>query len=100
MSSKRIAHELGFLQGSREAFLAIDVFAGFDRIEDHPAVPMIGRGDDHRVHIWIGQQFPIIHVGLDLGVAAAFDTYTGSESSLAAGTVLANFDVRTQKSAQ
>jgi hypothetical protein len=38
-------------------------------------MPVIGCGDDHRVHILVGQQAAVIHVRFDVRVPAALDAF-------------------------
>ena len=38
-------------------------------------MPMVRRGDDDRIHVWISQELAVIHVGLHLRVQTALDTF-------------------------
>ncbi len=72
---QRVAHQLGLGQRPRESLLAVDVFARFHGVEHHLAMPMIRRGDDHRIDVRVGQQFAVIDVGFHLRVEAALDAF-------------------------
>ena len=70
---ERVAHELRLRQRAGETLLAVDVLARFHRVEHHLAVPVVRRGDDHGLHLRIGEQVAVIHVGFRLRIEAALD---------------------------
>ncbi len=73
----RVVHGVRFFFRSRHALLAVHVDAfgrGGDR---HPRVPVVGRRDDHRVHVATLQQVAVVAVSLG-GLPGA----TGSRPSL------------------
>ena len=49
------------LQGQR--LLDVDVFAGVGRIDGDQRVPVIGRGDQHRVEVLLLEQLAVVAVG-------------------------------------
>ena len=54
-----IVHPMRVFLVARHRLLDVDVLAGGGRIDAHPGVPVIRRGDDHRVHVVALQ-----HVGI------------------------------------
>ena len=70
---QRVPHQLGLCQRARQSLLAVDILACFHGVEHHLAMPMVGRSDDDRIHVGVGQQFPVIHVGLHVWIHAALD---------------------------
>ena len=51
----------------RHRLLAVNVFAGFHRVDHHAGVPMIGSGHDHRVDRFVVEQLAIVVEGLGAG---------------------------------
>ena len=56
-----------FFDGARQRLFDIDVLAGVERVDGHLRVPVVGRGDQHHVHLLHFQQramvFEILGVG-------------------------------------
>src|SRR5205814_7887910 len=72
-----VADADGLLHGVGHRLFAIDVLAGFHGMNGNFAMPMVGRGDEHSVHIFAIEQAPIIHVPL-----AFADVFCASDASL------------------
>jgi hypothetical protein len=70
---QRVAHHLGLGQSPRKSLFAVDVFACFQGVEHHLAMPMVGRGDDHRINVSVSQEFTVIHVRFHFRIQAALD---------------------------
>ena len=68
--ASRIDHRPTFLDSEREGFFAVDVLAGFGGFDGLHGVPMVGRGNDDRIDVLKGQQFPKIGVQRDVGILA------------------------------
>ncbi len=64
-----VDHERSFAKRSRFRLLAIHVFAVPAGFDDHDRVPVIRRGDVHRVDVVAGEQFAKVVVGRAVGVA-------------------------------
>ena len=57
----------GLVDGVAHRFFEIDVVALIERIERDRAMPMVGRGDDHRVYIRPREHFAVVE-GRELGL--------------------------------
>ena len=60
----RFAHRLNqlpdFVQRVAHRFLEVHVLAGIHGFEGHLGVPVVRSGDNHRVHVLAGDDFPVI----------------------------------------
>ena len=61
---RRLHHLSALLDGVRQGFFAVDVFAGLDRRHEHLVVQMFGRGNEDGVDGRVLKQFAVIGVGL------------------------------------
>jgi hypothetical protein len=59
-----------FRRGVGERLLTVDILAGFEGIEDHRLVPMVGSGDGDAIYGGIGEQVVIIRVNFSSAVGA------------------------------
>ena len=59
----RVAHGAAFRDRERERFLTVDVFAYLAGLDDGKGVPVIGRGDLHRIYVGASQQIAEVLVG-------------------------------------
>ncbi len=58
------------MDGFAQRLLSVDVFARFRGGDGGQSVPMVGRGDHHRVDVGTGHEFPEILIRLTLVRAA------------------------------
>ena len=97
VAASGLDHQRTFAQGSRLGLLAVHVLAAAAGLDHHDRVPMIGRGDMHRVDVRAGQQLAEVVVGLAVGVLVVFvhlalGLVAGALAHIADGHVL---DIRT-----
>src|SRR5215475_5818135 len=64
----RLDHPAAFGDHERKRLLDVDILARLTGVNHLQRVPVVGRGDDHRVHVFHIQQLPIV---LELSRAAA-----------------------------
>ncbi len=58
--------QLPFVDRQRERLFAVDVLAGLHRLDRDLRVPVIGRGDHHRVDVFAIEDLAIVFVGVRL----------------------------------
>ena len=58
-------HLQSFVDGMRHRLLAVDVLTLIHSVQRDARVPMIGRGDNHRVDVVEGQHFAIVEITFD-----------------------------------
>jgi hypothetical protein len=58
----------GTFDGIGERLLHVHVLAGRDRLDQHLAMPVIGRRDVHRVHVLAVEDAPVVFIALELHV--------------------------------
>ena len=63
-SMDNLDHLDAFFGRAAQGLFDIDVLAGSDRIEQHPVMPVLGRGDDHGVDVLVVEQLSIVTIGL------------------------------------
>ncbi len=56
--------QLSFVDGQRERFFAVDVFSRVHRFDRDLRVPVVGRGDHHRVDVLSIEDLSIVLVGI------------------------------------
>ena len=64
-------HRLALANGQRKRLLAVHVFAGLGRHDDHQSVPVIGNHDGHGVDVFASQQIAEVVVGVTALVLAS-----------------------------
>ena len=62
----RVVNLEGFIQVTRHGLFAIDVFAGFERINGDPSVPRVVSGDENGIEVFAFEKFAVI--GVDISV--------------------------------
>ena len=65
--ARGLDHQRSLFRREGEGLFAVHVFPGVQRVDGDGDVPVIGRGDEHDVHVLVGQKFLVIGIGLRLG---------------------------------
>jgi hypothetical protein len=65
---QRVEDAPAFLRLVSQRLFNVNVLAGRHGVDRHRHVPVIGRGDEHGVHVFVAQELVIIAVGRRLGI--------------------------------
>ncbi len=96
VAARDIAHSLAFLDGLRQGLFDVDVLARLARQDHLGGVPVVWRGDDHRVDVLVFEHAAEVLAGrgffplrlLDIGADPAQDRVVDVAESLYLGPVL------------
>jgi hypothetical protein len=67
----RLDHQAAFANGQSQGLFAVDVFSRLAGLDAGQGVPMVGRGDDHRIDVPGVQQLAVV------GMSTAFSRQRG-----------------------